>query len=106
MEEKTRFALAALAFALAASLALSGCVASQINEGTDANGRAYRGADNPKIVMYEHSDFECPYCARVQPTVEEIVRSYPQLRLEYRHYPITSSHPHAFSAAVASVCAE
>lgn len=92
---------------LAASLLLSGCAQAPVNEGMTADGRAYRGAAEPKLVIYEYSDFECPFCARVQPTLERVVRAYGEkgVQLQFRHSPL-GIHPHAFDAAVAGVCAE
>ncbi len=94
------------AIALAAVLLFAGCASSPINEGTDAQGRQYRGADSPKVTIYEYSDFECPYCGKAQPTVEEVLRAYPDtVRLYFRHYPL-DIHPRAMPSAIAAVCAE
>lgn len=92
--------------AAAAFLLLFGCAASQINEGVGSDGRAYRGADSPRLVIYEYSDFECPYCQKAQPAIESIMRSYQdRVQLRFRHYPLPS-HPRAMPLALAGVCAE
>lgn len=92
---------------LAAFALLFGCAGSPINEGYTAEGRAYRGAASPKLVIYEYSDFECPFCGKVQPAVEETLRAYPDtVQLQYRHYPLLDVHPNSLGAAVAAVCAE
>lgn len=90
---------------LAAFMLLFGCAQAPINEGMDKDGRAYRGSDSPALIIYEYSDFQCPYCGKVVPTVEEVVRAYPQVRLEFRHSPLPI-HAQAFAAATAGVCAE
>jgi protein-disulfide isomerase len=65
-----------------------------------------RGAKDAIVVMVEFSDYECPYCGRVEPTVMELLRRYPDsLRLVYRHHPL-GFHPNARRAAEAAVCAE
>jgi protein-disulfide isomerase len=65
-----------------------------------------RGPKNAVVVMVEFSDYECPYCGRVEPTVMELLRRYPEtLRLVYRHHPL-GFHPNARQAAEAAVCAE
>lgn len=70
-----------------------------------ASGPSVGPADAP-IVMIEFSDYECPYCGRVEPTVHELLKRYPErLRLVYRHHPL-SFHPNARPAASAAVCAE
>lgn len=93
-----------LALALAAFMLISGCAQAPINEGM-VGGRAYRGADAPALTIYEYSDFECPYCSKALPVMDELLRAYPRARLEFRHNPLTM-HQDAFNAAVASVCAE
>ncbi len=89
-----------------ATLAFAGCASAPLHEGVDAQGRPYRGAQNAKLTIYEYSDFECPYCGRVQPALDEVMRQYSdRVRLEYRHYPLPM-HPRAAPAAIAAVCAE
>ncbi len=66
-----------------------------------------RGPADARVTMVEFSDFQCPYCGRFVPTVHEIMKKYPtQLRLIYRHLPLTAIHPFAQKAAEAAVCAE
>ncbi|MFA6489755.1 MAG: thioredoxin domain-containing protein [Candidatus Micrarchaeia archaeon] len=97
---------ALFAILIAAALLLSGCASKPLNEGADSNGRAYRGADNAKLTIYEYSDFECPYCGKVQPALDEVMRQYSdRVRLEFRHYPLPI-HPRAEPSAIAAVCAE
>lgn len=91
--------------ALAMAFLLFGCATQQIEEGMGENGRAYRGAKSPSLVIYEYSDFECPYCGKASRTMDDLLRAYPSVRLEFRHNPL-KMHPNAFGAAVASVCAE
>lgn len=94
-----------VAVLLIAAIMLFGCAGAPINEGVTADGRPYRGADGPKIVIYEYSDFECPFCAQVVPTVDELVRAYPDaVQLQYRYFPL-DSHPRGVPAAVAAECA-
>jgi protein-disulfide isomerase len=63
-------------------------------------------ADAP-ITIVEFSDYQCPYCRRWHEQVyEPLLAAYPgQIRLVYRHLPLTSIHPDAFSAAEAAMCA-
>jgi protein-disulfide isomerase len=65
-----------------------------------------RGPANAKVTMIEYSDFQCPYCERHEPTIEQVLRDHPSdVRLVYRHYPLTSLHPEAQKSAEASECA-
>ncbi len=63
-----------------------------------------KGNPNAKLVLIEYSDFECPFCARVHPTIKQIMEKYPNdVAWVYRHFPL-SFHPKAMPAAVASEC--
>jgi protein-disulfide isomerase len=64
-----------------------------------------RGDKDAKITLIEYSDFECPFCSRFVPTVEQVLAAYPDdVRLVYRHFPL-SFHPEAEPAAEAAECA-
>jgi protein-disulfide isomerase len=62
-------------------------------------------ADAP-VTLVEYGDFECPYCAAAYLIVKKVkeVRGE-QLRLVFRHFPLTQIHPHAEGAAEASEAA-
>ncbi len=71
-----------------------------------ANGPA-TGPANAPITILLYSDFQCPYCARVVPTLNELLARHPgDVRLVYRHFPLGSIHPNALGAAEAAVCAD
>lgn len=62
------------------------------------------GDENAEITIVEFSDFECPFCARLHPTLKRIVdESDGGINWEYRHLPL-QNHRNAFNAAVASEC--
>lgn len=65
------------------------------------------GPEDAPIVIVEFSDYQCPYCRRWHEQVyQPLLNEYPgKIRLVYRHLPLTSIHPDAFSAAEASMCA-
>ncbi len=65
-----------------------------------------KGKDGAPITIVEFSDFQCPFCVKAEPTVEELLKAYPdKIRLVYRDYPLPF-HPLAPKAAEASHCAE
>jgi len=67
--------------------------------------RAKRGADKAVITIVEYSDFECPFCSRFHPTLQQAMTEYEgKIRWVYRHFPL-SFHPQARPAALASECA-
>jgi protein-disulfide isomerase len=64
-----------------------------------------RGPANAPIEMIEFSDFQCPFCQRANPTVQQVMSTYgDRVRLVYRHYPLPN-HPNAEPAAEAASCA-
>lgn len=65
------------------------------------------GPDDAPITIVEFSDFQCPFCKRFHDeTYQALLAAYPgQIRFVYRNLPLTSIHPDAMSAAVASLCA-
>src|SRR5215510_2608189 len=67
---------------------------------------AAKGPANAPIEIIEFSDFQCPFCQRANPTVEQVLKTYgDRVHFVYRHYPLPS-HPNARPAAEASACAE
>jgi len=72
----------------------------------DVAGRLFRGGANAEVLIVEYSDFQCPFCERVTPTVQQILSTYgDQVKLVYKHFPLESLHPNAVKAAEASECA-
>ena len=65
-----------------------------------------RGPATAKVTIVEFSDFQCPFCSRVQPTLQQILTTYPDdVRIVFRHNPLPF-HANAPLAAEASVVAE
>lgn len=72
----------------------------------DNNRDHILGNKNAKVTIVEYSDFECPFCQRHEPTVKQALTEFPNdVRLVYRHYPLTAIHPNAQKGAEASECA-
>lgn len=65
-----------------------------------------KGAANAKVTIVEFSDFQCPYCSRAEPSVDEVMKNYSdKVKVVFRHYPL-DFHEKAFKAAEAAACAE
>ncbi len=65
-----------------------------------------KGRADAKVTLVIFSDFECPFCARVEPTLAALEQRYgDDLRLVFLHQPL-AFHPNAKPAAQASVAAQ
>lgn len=63
------------------------------------------GSDNAPVTIVEFSDYECPFCARVQGSVSELRDHYgDKVRWAYKNLPL-SFHANAKPAAYAALAA-
>lgn len=63
------------------------------------------GSPDAPVVLVEYSDFQCPFCSLVYPTLKSIVAaSNGQVAWVMRNFPLTSIHPQANPAANAAEC--
>jgi protein-disulfide isomerase len=64
-----------------------------------------RGPANAPIEIVEWSDFQCPFCQRVGPSLKQVFDTYgDRVKLVYREYPLPN-HPNARPASEAGQCA-
>lgn len=64
-----------------------------------------KGPTGAPIEMIEFSDFQCPFCLRANPTVDQVLQTYgDKIHFVYRNYPLPN-HPNARPAAEAAQCA-
>lgn len=62
-----------------------------------------KGAANPKVVIQQFSDFQCPFCGRVEPTIDQIEKEYgDRVKIVWRNLPL-AFHQDAPLAAEASL---
>jgi protein-disulfide isomerase len=54
--------------------------------------------------VIEYSDLECPFCSRVHPVLQQLIRENPNVMWVYRHFPL-GPHQNAQKAAEAVECA-
>ncbi len=63
-----------------------------------------RGSRDAEIIIFEFSDYECPFCAKHHPTLQAIVDAYDgQVAWVFNHFPL-STHTNAHEKAEASEC--
>jgi protein-disulfide isomerase len=61
-----------------------------------------RGGVHAKVVIQEFSDFQCPFCSRVEPVVKQMHETYgDKIRFVWRNHPL-AMHPDAPLAAEAA----
>ncbi len=62
------------------------------------------GDRNAQVIMVEYSDYQCPFCQRFHPTMQQIMKDYAgKVAWVFRQYPL-SFHPFAQKAAEAGEC--
>lgn len=63
------------------------------------------GSPTAPIVLIEYSDFQCPYCQMIYPTLKKIVSdSNGDVAWIMREFPLYQIHPQAMPAANAAEC--
>ena len=64
------------------------------------------GPDDAPATLVEYGDYECPFCGRAFWVVKDVQsRLGDQIRLVYRHFPLSQIHPRAVPAAEAAEAA-
>ncbi|HNC99880.1 MAG TPA: thioredoxin domain-containing protein, partial [Myxococcota bacterium] len=73
-----------------------------------------KGNPEAKFILVEWADFQCPHCAAMFPELKKVIEENPDVKLYYKHYPISQTcnhfvewegHKDSCRAAAASVCA-
>jgi protein-disulfide isomerase len=59
-----------------------------------------QGPSAALVTLVEYGDYQCPACGAAYPVVKELQKTFPNdLRLIFRNFPLTRSHPYALAAA-------
>jgi cyclophilin family peptidyl-prolyl cis-trans isomerase/protein-disulfide isomerase len=85
------------------------CVVLPPEDMTDApiipltvEGEYVYGNPDAAVSVIEYSELQCPYCSEFEPVVTELAETYgEEVRIVFRHFPLTSIHDKAMLGAQA-----
>ncbi len=73
---------------------------------TRTDGSPLRGNAAAAVSIVEFSDFHCPFCKEVFPTLLRVLEIYgPRVNLVFKHLPLEDAHPFSRATHEASECA-
>ncbi len=65
-----------------------------------------KGNADAQVTIVEFADFQCPFCSRAQPLLNDVLARYKgKVKLAYQDFPLSQIHQYAETAAEASRCA-
>jgi protein-disulfide isomerase len=69
-------------------------------------GSPFLGNSDAPVTLVVFSDFQCPYCARLGPVIEEVTMAYPDtVKVVFKNFPLRQ-HRYASLAALAAIAAQ
>ena len=76
------------------------------NQKIDITGAPVRGKIDAPATLVVFSDFECPWCGKLEPVLADLLAQNPnKLRIIFKHLPLPM-HPQAEPAALAAIAAQ
>jgi protein-disulfide isomerase len=83
----------------------SGQAEQQVAARIEVGDAPVLGPKNAPVTIVEWSDFQCPFCGRVEPTLQQLRDQYKgKIRIAWKNQPL-SFHPNAMPAAEAAMAA-
>jgi predicted DsbA family dithiol-disulfide isomerase len=72
----------------------------------DVTDAPFLGNENAPVVLALFSDFQCPYCGKVQPLLDQVLENNPDsVKIVFKNLPLTNIHKMAEQAALAGLAA-
>jgi len=69
------------------------------------DGDPMRGNPDAAVTVVEFSDFDCPYCVRIQPTAQKLREKYgDRIYWVFKDFPLNQIHPDAMDRHIAANC--
>lgn len=70
-----------------------------------AGSAPFKGSAKAKVTILHYFDYQCPFCVKLGPTFEQIVKDYPEdVRVVFKMHPL-AMHKEAMPAAEAAMAA-
>lgn len=74
-------------------------------ENVEVGASPVRGPTEAPVTIVEFADFQCPFCTRAVPTIQELIRDYPKgVRWVFKNFPL-DFHPDSLLAHKAALAA-
>jgi protein-disulfide isomerase len=70
---------------------------------SQANGPS-KGAPGKDLELVEFADFECPHCKEAQPTIERLLKDFPNAHYVFENFPLIQIHSEALKASEYGIC--
>ena len=81
-------------------------VGISFNQEIDITGAPVRGKADAPVTLVLFSDFECPWCGRLEPVLTQLLaQNQEKLRIVFKHMPLPM-HQYAETAALAAIAAQ
>jgi protein-disulfide isomerase len=62
---------------------------AEIRHQIDISGLPFKGPEQAPVVIAVYSDYQCPYCARLGPLLQQVLEKYPKdVKLVYKNFPL------------------
>lgn len=69
------------------------------------DGNPAKGPASAAVTVVEFADFQCPHCRELWEALQAVEARYPQVRVVFKDFPLTTIHPWADTAALGGRCA-
>jgi len=71
----------------------------------DVFGLPFKGSEKAPVVIAVFDDYQCPYCTRLNPILEAVLKKYPkEVKLVIKHFPLRF-HKYGQKASMAALAA-
>jgi protein-disulfide isomerase len=81
-------------------------ISISVSENIPIEGAPFKGLPDAPVTIVVFSDFQCPYCSRLVPVLQEVFEKNPRgVKIVFKQFPLRS-HKFATKAALASIAAQ